>query len=47
MGSCSAIDNTIESEHVKCSKERSFIRTQTHSLKTFGVIPFVKLQDDT
>ena len=32
---------------MKGSKERLFIRTKTHSLKTFGVIPFAKLQNDT
>ena len=34
----------IRSKHIKGSKERLFIMTQTHSLQTFGVIPFVKLQ---
>ena len=29
------------------SKERLFIRTQTHSLLIFEVIPFVRLQNDT
>ena len=33
------------SKHMKGSKERSFIVTQTHSLQIFGVIPFVKLQN--
>ena len=28
-------------------KERLFIRTQTHNLQIFGVIPFVKIQIDT
>ena len=30
------------SKHVKGSKERLFIKTQTHSLQIFGVIPLVK-----
>ena len=34
----------ICSKLMKGSKERLFIRTQTHSLQIFGVIPFVKLQ---
>ena len=32
---------------IKGSKERLFITTQTHNLPIFGVIPFVKLQNDT
>ena len=36
----------ISSKHIKGSKERLFIVTQTHSLQMFGVIPFVKLQND-
>ena len=35
------------SKHRKGSKERLFIRTQTHNLPIFGVIPFVKLQNET
>ena len=31
------------SKHIKSSKERLFIMTQTHNLQIFGVIPFVKL----
>ena len=31
------------SKHIKGSKERLFIWTQTHTLQIFGVIPFVKL----
>ena len=31
-------------KHIKDSKERLFIRTQTHSLQILGVISFVKLQ---
>ena len=31
------------SKHIKGSKERLFIMTQTHSQQIFGVIPFVKL----
>ena len=34
-------------KHIKGSKERLFIRTQTHSLHISGEIPFVKLQNDT
>ena len=34
------------SKHIKCSKERLFIMSQTHNLHIFGVIPFVKLQND-
>ena len=34
-------------QHIKVSKERLFIMTQTRSLQMFGVIPFVKLQNDT
>ena len=30
------------SKHIKGSKERLFIRTQTHNPQIFGVIPFVK-----
>ena len=29
------------------SKERLFITTQTHNLQIVGVIPFVKLENDT
>ena len=29
------------------TKKRLFIMTQTHNLQIFGVIPFVKLQNDT
>ena len=32
---------------MKGSKERLFIMTQTHNLQILGVMPFVKLQDDT
>ena len=35
------------SRHVKGLKERLFIRTETHYLQMFGVIPFVTLQNDT
>ena len=38
---------TTRSKHIKDSKERLFIRTQTHNLQIFGVIPFVKLQNNT
>ena len=31
----------------KKQKKRLFIGTQTHNLQIFGVIPFVKLQNDT
>ena len=34
-------------KHITGSKERLFIRTQTHSLQTSGVIHFVKLRNDT
>ena len=37
----------LRSKHIKGSKERLFIITQSHSLQIFGVIPFVKLQNDT
>ena len=30
-------------KHIKGSKERFFIMTQTHCLQIIGVIPFVKL----
>ena len=29
------------------SKERLFVRTQAYSLQIFGLIPFVKLRNDT
>ena len=34
------------SKHIKDSKERLFIMTQTHNLQIFGVIPFDELQND-
>ena len=34
----------IRSKHMKGSKERLFIMTQTQNLHIFGVIPFVRLQ---
>ena len=37
----------IRSKHIKDSKVRLFIRTQTHSLQIFGAIPFVKRLNDT
>ena len=37
----------IRSKHIKLSKERLFLKTQTHNLQIFGVIPFIKLQNDT
>ena len=37
----------LGSKHIKDSKERLFIMTLTHSQQIFGVIPFVKLQNDT
>ena len=42
-----AFQNKTRSKHMKDSKERLFIMTQTHKLQTFGVIPFIKLQNDT
>ena len=39
--------STSRTKHMKGSKERLFIRTQTHNLQIFGVTPFVKLQNDT
>ena len=33
--------------HIKSSKERLSIVTQTHNLQIFEVIPFVKLQNNT
>ena len=36
-----------DSNKIKGSKERLFIRSQTHSLQIFGVIPFVSLQNNT
>ena len=35
------------SKHTKDSKERLFIMKQTNYLQIFGVIPFVKLQNNT
>ena len=35
------------SKHTKDSKERLFIMTRIHNLQMFGVILFVKLQNDT
>ena len=35
------------SKHIEGSKERLFIRTQARNLNILGVIPFVKLQNDT
>ena len=40
-------NNLCLSEHIKGSRERLFIRTQTHNLQIFGVIPLFKLQNDT
>ena len=38
------VDRTLSKrKHIKGSKECLFIRTQTHNLQIFGVIPFVKL----
>ena len=37
----------LRPKHIKGSKERLFIMTQTHNMQIFGVIPFVKLQNDT
>ena len=34
-------------KHMKGSKERLFIRTQTPNMQIFGKIPFAKLQNDT
>ena len=33
------------SKHNQGPKERLFVRTRTHNLQAFGVIPFVKLQN--
>ena len=35
------------SKHIKRSKERLFITTQTYNLQFLGAIPFVKRQNDT
>ena len=43
----SPFSTPLSSKHIKGSKERLFIRTQTHTLQTVGVIPFVRLQNDT
>ena len=40
------VSGVIRSKHIKDSKERLFIMTQTHSLHSFGVIPFVKEQNN-
>ena len=37
----------LGTKHIKGSEERLFILTQTHNLQVFGVIPFVKLQNNT
>ena len=37
---------TFISKCIKGSKERLSVMIQTHSLQMFGVIPFVKLQND-
>ena len=34
-------------KRIKDSKERLFIRIQTHNLQIFRVIPVIKLQNDT
>ena len=40
-------ENKISSKHIKGSKERYLLLLgQKHSLQIFGVIPFVKLQND-
>ena len=39
--------STTWSKHIKGSKECLFMRTQTHTLHIFRVIPFVKLQNNT
>ena len=36
-------DSECQDPNTQCSKERLFIRTQTHHLQISGVIPFVKL----
>ena len=38
---------TFQSVHSKNPCRRLFFMTQTHTLEIFGVIPFVKLQNDT
>ena len=38
--------NVRSSKHIKGSKER-YLLEQKHNLQIFGVIPFVKLQNDT
>ena len=45
-GYISTVSDT-RSKHIKGSKERLFIMTQTHNLQIVRVIPFVKLQNDT
>ena len=37
---------TFISKHIKRSKEGLSVMVQTHSMQIFGVIPFVKLQND-
>ena len=44
-GYISTVSDT-RSKHIKGSKERLFIRTQTRNLQIFGVFPLVKLQND-
>ena len=45
---CEGEGDVISSaKHMKDSKEHLFIRTQTHSLQIFRVIPFIKQQNDT
>ena len=39
--------NIVRAKHTKGSKELLFIMTQTHNLHIFGVVPFVKLQNNT
>ena len=40
-------DFTRFCKHIKDSKERLFIVTQTYNMHIFGETPFVKLQNDT
>ena len=56
FGACSSYNSAplarlgicgLWSKHIKGSTERLFIRTQTHNLQIFVVIPFVKLHNDT
>ena len=44
---CFCVEKISFGRLVSGEKECLFIRTQTHNLQIFGVIPFVKLQNNT